>query len=154
MISNNTQQADETTYERLRDASSLGTPAARKLRRRADPATAAQTWIDAYIAEHGSRVVQHPRSYHDARDIGERFRGGRPLLVDLNHLDEDGAKRLIDFMAGLTFALHGQIERIGNSGGDLSASIFLLTPYTGTSKDDQDPHASRDRARIGTRRGE
>ncbi|ONH30481.1 cell division protein SepF [Pseudofrankia asymbiotica] len=62
-----------------------------------------------------------PRSYNDARQIGEEFRDGTPVIMNLTEMDDVEAKRLIDFAAGLIFGLHGRIERVTNK-------VFLLTP--------------------------
>lgn len=63
----------------------------------------------------------HPRSYNDARRIGEDYREGVPVIMNLSELDEGDAKRIVDFAAGLVFALHGTIERI-------TKGVFLLSP--------------------------
>ncbi len=63
----------------------------------------------------------HPRSYNDARRIGEEFRVGVPVIMNLGDMDEMDAKRIIDFAAGLVFGLHGTIERI-------TGKVFLLSP--------------------------
>ncbi|MCL2454323.1 MAG: cell division protein SepF [Micrococcales bacterium] len=63
----------------------------------------------------------HPRSYNDARKIGEAFRDGTPVIMNLTDMDDADAKRLVDFSAGLIFGLHGAIERV-------TAKVFLLSP--------------------------
>jgi cell division inhibitor SepF len=63
----------------------------------------------------------HPRTYNEAKTIGEAFRAGTPVIMNLSDLDDADAKRLIDFAAGLIFGLHGAIERITNK-------VFLLSP--------------------------
>lgn len=63
----------------------------------------------------------HPHSYNDARRIGEEYRNGVPVIMNLLELDDGDAKRIIDFAAGLVFAMHGSIERITNK-------VFLLSP--------------------------
>lgn len=63
----------------------------------------------------------HPRSYNDARRIGEDYREGIPVIMNLSELDEGDAKRIVDFAAGLAFALHGSIERV-------TRGVFLLSP--------------------------
>jgi cell division inhibitor SepF len=63
----------------------------------------------------------HPRSYNDARRIGEDYREGVPVIMNLSELDDSDAKRIIDFAAGLVFGLRGSIERITNK-------VFLLSP--------------------------
>lgn len=63
----------------------------------------------------------HPRSYNDARMIGEAFRSGTPVIMNLTDMDDADAKRLVDFSAGLIFGLHGSIDRVTNK-------VFLLSP--------------------------
>ena len=63
----------------------------------------------------------HPRSYNDAKTIGESFRDGIPVIMNVTDMGESEAKRLVDFSAGLVFALRGNIERVTNK-------VFLLTP--------------------------
>ncbi len=63
----------------------------------------------------------HPRSYNDARRIGEEYREGVPVIVNLTGMDDSDAKRIVDFAAGLIFGLRGSIERITNK-------VFLLSP--------------------------
>lgn len=63
----------------------------------------------------------HPRSYNDARRIGEEFREGVPVIVNLTGMDDSDAKRIVDFAAGLIFGLRGTIERVTNK-------VFLLSP--------------------------
>jgi cell division inhibitor SepF len=63
----------------------------------------------------------HPRTYNEARTIGERFRDGLPVIMNLTEMDDSDAKRLVDFAAGLSFGLRGSIERV-------TAKVFLLSP--------------------------
>jgi len=63
----------------------------------------------------------HPRTYNEAKNIGESFRDGIPVIMNLTDLDDADAKRLVDFAAGLVFGLHGSIERV-------TSKVFLLSP--------------------------
>jgi cell division inhibitor SepF len=63
----------------------------------------------------------HPRTYNEAKTIGEAFRDGVPVIMNLTDLDDADAKRLVDFAAGLVFGLHGAIERV-------TSKVFLLSP--------------------------
>jgi cell division inhibitor SepF len=62
-----------------------------------------------------------PRSYNEARQIGEAFREHIPVIMNLTDMSDDDAKRLVDFAAGLIFGLHGSIEKVTNK-------VFLLSP--------------------------
>lgn len=63
----------------------------------------------------------HPRTYNDARSIGETFRENVPVIMNVTEMEDADAKRLVDFAAGLVFGLHGTIERVTNK-------VFLLSP--------------------------
>jgi len=63
----------------------------------------------------------HPRTYNEAKTIGEAFREGTPVIMNLTDMDDSDAKRLVDFAAGLVFGLHGAIERV-------TSRVFLLSP--------------------------
>ena len=72
--------------------------------------------------DEGYRITTlHPHSYNDARTIGEHFREGTPVIMNLSEMDDSDAKRLVDFAAGLIFGLRGRIERVTNK-------VFLLSP--------------------------
>ncbi|HUW17023.1 MAG TPA: cell division protein SepF [Actinomycetes bacterium] len=63
----------------------------------------------------------HPRAYNDARAIGEAFREGTPVIMNLTEMDDTDAKRIVDFAAGLVFGKRGTIERV-------TQKVFLLSP--------------------------
>jgi cell division inhibitor SepF len=63
----------------------------------------------------------HPRFYNEARTVGERYRQGQPVLMNLSDMDESERKRLVDFASGLVFGHFGSIERV-------TSKVFLLTP--------------------------
>jgi len=62
-----------------------------------------------------------PRDYSEAATIGERFREGNPVIMDLVDLSNADAKRLVDFAAGLAFALRGSFDKV-------ATKVFLLSP--------------------------
>ena len=62
-----------------------------------------------------------PKDYSEARTIGERFRDGQPVIMDLVSMDNADAKRLVDFAAGLAFALRGSFDKV-------ATKVFLLAP--------------------------
>jgi cell division inhibitor SepF len=87
-------------------------------RRRPHPAPAAPVGT---VAELSRITTLHPRTYNEARTIGENFREGVPVIMNLSEMDDADAKRLVDFSAGLVFAVRGSIERVTNK-------VFLLSP--------------------------
>ncbi len=73
------------------------------------------------VADLSRIVTVHPRTFNEARVIGEHFRDQIPVIVNLTDMDHTDAKRLVDFSAGLIFGLRGTIERI-------TSNVFLLSP--------------------------
>jgi cell division inhibitor SepF len=63
----------------------------------------------------------HPRSYMEARTIGERYRDGNPVIMNLTDMSDADAKRLVDFAAGLAFAMRGAMDKVTNK-------VFLISP--------------------------
>ena len=86
----------------------------------------------------GQRIATvRPHSFTDAKVIGEYFRAGVPVIMNLADLEEGDAKRIVDFASGLIFSLRGGIERV-------AARVFLLTPagleiVDGADNPSQDP---------------
>ncbi|MTD59077.1 cell division protein SepF [Amycolatopsis pithecellobii] len=69
-----------------------------------------------------SRITTlHPSSYLEARAIGEAYREGTPVIINLTEMENADARRLVDFAAGLAFALRGSMDRVTNK-------VFLLSP--------------------------
>jgi cell division inhibitor SepF len=79
----------------------------------------------AMLFEEGSPLAKittlRPKDYSEARTIGERFRDGTPVIMDLVSMDNADAKRLVDFAAGLAFALRGSFDKV-------ATKVFLLSP--------------------------
>lgn len=65
--------------------------------------------------------VTNPTTFNDVEEVGERFRNGIPVIMNLAGASESVAKRMLDFASGLIFGLDGRIERVGDR-------VFLLTP--------------------------
>jgi cell division inhibitor SepF len=61
------------------------------------------------------------RSYNEARSIGEPYRDGIPVIMNVTEMADADAKRLVDFAAGLAFAVRGSIEKV-------TSKVFLLSP--------------------------
>jgi cell division inhibitor SepF len=111
--------------------------------RPAEAAPAAREWVEqeTYAADYYEpeqppyRITTlHPRTYNEAVTIGEHFRAGTPVIMNLSEMADSDAKRLVDFAAGLTFGLHGRVERV-------TSKVFLLSPQNVTV-------TAQDKARI------
>lgn len=79
----------------------------------------------------------HPRTYNDARRVGEEYRSGHAVILNLTEMDDSDAKRIVDFAAGLVFGLHGTIERVTNK-------VFLLSPQNVDVRDAPAVRQARD----------
>lgn len=77
--------------------------------------------VEPVNADFSRIITVHPRNYNEARTIGEHFRDGVPVIMNLSDMDDADAKRLVDFGAGLIFGLRGTIERV-------TSKVFLLSP--------------------------
>ena len=75
-------------------------------------------------------VTLHPRTYSEARSIGEQYRQGNPVIMNLSDMEETERKRLVDFASGLVFGLHGSIERV-------TSKVFLLSPENVSVSNDE-----------------
>lgn len=83
--------------------------------------TATQAPVTSHATDLARITTLHPRTYNEARTIGEHFREGTPVIMNLTEMVDSDAKRLVDFAAGLIFGLHGSIDRVTNR-------VFLLCP--------------------------
>jgi len=77
--------------------------------------------IPARQVELARITTLHPRTYNEARNIGEHFREGTPVIMNLTEMVDSDARRLVDFAAGLIFGLRGSIDKVTNK-------VFLLSP--------------------------
>jgi len=62
-----------------------------------------------------------PVGFNDAQEIGDKLKANQPVIVNLQGIDRDLSRRLIDFSSGLTYGLGGAMERVAEQ-------VFLLTP--------------------------
>ena len=65
--------------------------------------------------------VLSPATFNDAQEVGDLFKRRQPVIVNLQGLDRDVARRLLDFSSGVTYGLGGSVERV-------AAQVYLLTP--------------------------
>ncbi|MDP4162728.1 MAG: cell division protein SepF [Bacillota bacterium] len=81
-----------------------------------------QNVVSLQSAQKSSKVVLiEPRVYAEAQDIADHLKKFRAVVVNLQRIEHDQAKRIVDFLSGTVYAIGGDIQRIGNS-------IFLCTP--------------------------
>ncbi|MCL6560701.1 MAG: cell division protein SepF [Firmicutes bacterium] len=79
----------------------------------------------AVVSLHSQRqlrmVVAEPRSFDDAQEIADHLKNRRPVIVNLEYVETDLARRVVDFVSGAVYALGGSVQKVG--GG-----IFLFAP--------------------------
>ncbi len=67
-------------------------------------------------------VVMQPESFDDARDIANHLKSKKPVVMNLEFVEKDVARRIVDFLSGAVYALDGNIQKVSNG-------IFIITPY-------------------------
>ena len=88
-------------------------PSARSRARRTDGVVQAVPSVQVHLVL--------PESFQDAKHIADRFKDAVPVILNLQGVDQELSKRLIDFTSGLTYALDGGMQRVADK-------VFLLTP--------------------------
>lgn len=73
------------------------------------------------IQKSSKLVLCEPRVYAEAQDISDHLKNRRSVVVNLQRIDHDQAKRIVDFLSGTVYAIGGDIQKIG-------MNIFLCTP--------------------------
>lgn len=66
-------------------------------------------------------ILLEPRVYSEAQEIADHLKNRKAVIVNLQRIEHDQAKRIVDFLSGTVYAIGGDIQRIG-------PSIFLCTP--------------------------
>ncbi len=116
-----TQNVYEDEYTESVAAEDTNVTALESRRPSAAPAVRSAAPSTPKVADISRIITVHPRTYNEARTIGEHFRDGVPVIMNLSDMEDVDAKRLVDFAAGLIFGLRGTIERI-------TSKVFLLSP--------------------------
>lgn len=81
-----------------------------------------QNVVSLQSVQKSSKVVLiEPRVYAEAQDIADQLKNRRAVVVNLQRIERDQGKRIIDFLSGTVYAISGDIQRIGTD-------IFLCTP--------------------------
>ncbi|TXC92038.1 cell division protein SepF [Metabacillus litoralis] len=66
-------------------------------------------------------VLSEPRVYAEAQEIADQLKNRKAVVVNLQSIQRDQAKRIVDFLSGTVYAIGGDIQRVG-------MNIFLCTP--------------------------
>jgi cell division inhibitor SepF len=119
LVEDDADEYGDEDHEAAPHATDAPRPPARRFE---EPATAIRYSAGPADAADAYRITTlHPRTYNEAKAIGENFREGTPVIMNLTEMDDSDAKRLVDFSAGLVFGLRGSIERV-------TSKVFLLSP--------------------------
>ena len=129
------------SYERARTAVSappVTRSAVRTISDSESPAVDVTKPIIRPVPASSARVqVVEPKGFNDAQEVGERIKSGQPVIVNLQGVDSDLKRRLIDFCSGLTYAIGGSMARVADQ-------VFLLTPANvDVSDEEKDRLAAR-----------
>ncbi|RDW17914.1 cell division protein SepF [Oceanobacillus chungangensis] len=74
------------------------------------------------VQQPSSKVVLcEPRNYNEAQEIADNIVNRRAVVINLQRVDHDHAKRIVDFLSGTVYAVNGDIQKLG-------AETFLCTP--------------------------
>ena len=87
--------------------------------------------------------VVSPKSFNDAQEVGDWFKKRQPVIVNLQGLDRDLTRRLLDFASGVAYGLGGNVERV-------ASHVYLLTPADVEVSDD-DRRRLRERGLVDER---
>ncbi|HEY9061203.1 MAG TPA: cell division protein SepF [Pseudobacteroides sp.] len=77
--------------------------------------------VNIHTASQYKLVVMQPENFEDAQNIGDHLKNKKPIVVNLEGLEKESARRVVDFLSGAVYALDGSIQRV-------SANIFIIAP--------------------------
>jgi len=66
-------------------------------------------------------IVIEPKTFDDAQQVANNLREKKPVVINFEKTDAEDAKRIIDFISGTTYALNGEIKKVGHN-------VFLCAP--------------------------
>lgn len=112
------QYLDDAEYESEDYEQNLSLQSVRKLERK----EAGQTMIRSVPSQPSGKVhVVEPKSFNDAQRVADKFKSDIPVIVNLQSVDTELSKRLVDFASGLTYGRNGSMQKVADK-------VFLLTP--------------------------
>ncbi|RKL63179.1 cell division protein SepF [Thermoanaerobacteraceae bacterium SP2] len=77
--------------------------------------------INIHQTSKNKMVIYKPASFDEVREISDEVKSRRAVIVNMEKLDKDSAKRVLDFMSGSIYALNGTVKKIG-------PGIFIFAP--------------------------
>lgn len=79
--------------------------------------------VDIHTTTQFKVVVLNARKFEDVMDIADHLKAKKPVVINMEGLDQMLARRMIDFLSGVVYSADGGIQKI-------SKDIMLVTPYT------------------------
>ncbi|AXF55463.1 cell division protein SepF [Salicibibacter kimchii] len=73
------------------------------------------------VQQSAKMVLIEPRTYDEAQDVADHLKNRRSVVINMQRIPYDQAKRIVDFLSGTVYAISGDIQKIGTG-------TFLCTP--------------------------
>ncbi|GAK10837.1 cell division protein SepF [Geomicrobium sp. JCM 19039] len=73
------------------------------------------------VQQSAKMVLIEPRTYEEAQDVADHLKNRRSVILNMQRIQRDQAKRIVDFLSGTVYAIGGDIQKVGSN-------IFLVTP--------------------------
>ena len=70
---------------------------------------------------HMKLIVNEPATFEDCSKIADNLKNRKPVIINLEKLETETAKRIFDFVSGATYALDGSVQKVANN-------IFVFAP--------------------------
>ncbi|MDY4697778.1 cell division protein SepF [Selenomonas montiformis] len=82
----------------------------------------AQTAHESVVTSYKMKVIViEPKTFDDAQQVANNLREKKPVVINFEKTEAEDAKRIIDFISGTTYALNGEIKKVGHN-------VFLCAP--------------------------
>ena len=111
------EENEETNYDPIID---MGNAAAKE--QKSAPDKKDKNYMNINTTAQLQVVLVKPEEFEDAREIADNLISKRTVLLNIENLNKDLSRRLVDFLSGVAYANDGQIKRVANS-------TFIITPY-------------------------
>jgi cell division inhibitor SepF len=86
----------------------------------APPPPKTKSVVRAVSAQAKPSVIS-PKSFNHAQEVADKFKASQPVILNLQGVDKELSRRLLDFCSGICYALGGHMEKV-------ATKVYLLTP--------------------------
>ena len=113
------QEVDEVMEDHFEDQETESRSRSRSSQKKGQ---ASQNVVSLQSVQKGAKVILlEPRTYDEAQDIADHLKARKAVIINLQRISHDQAKRVVDFLSGTVYAIGGDIQKLGSN-------IFLCTP--------------------------